>query len=233
MNRSLHRPTTDALVWDTVLKTVGESSILKQEVKDRILGGKLAGENEISAVVQRELGRRKKLAQQLKRYEDIEADAEYNHLTGAMTKGAYTKVKARLQKDRLHIESEIEQSKLHQDNAQNKKRWMSWLNHHEASIDELRNYDDKQKRAYLRDVVEKIDVELTDDNKHQLHIKFRLPIVGDEFEMVDSNSKPRKTQIKEGSLSLLTEPVDLRGTGGSKQKTLNGLSASKKKDCED
>ena len=214
MNRSVHRPTLDALVWQAVIDTVGDSSILKAEVKERVLGGKFIGEQESEDLVKKEMGRRKKLLQQIKRLEEIEADAEYNFLTGETSKSAYQKVKARLKADRLHIEAQMEQSKLHQENAQNTKKWVDWIAAHEASVEELKDYNDKQKHEYLKTQLRRIVVELTEDKKHRVHIEFRLPIVQDTYEYTDRTTKPMKGQAQAGMEWLELPAQDLRGSGG-------------------
>jgi hypothetical protein len=220
MSRSMNIEKTDQLVWEAVLHTASNSSYLKEQVKQRLLGTKAATDDVTEPKLKNEESKRRKLFQSLKRLSDTEAQTEFDYRTGELPEAVYTGIKQRMVQKREQLESQVEQSRLREKSLRNTKQWVNWLQNYTDDVEALNSKTDEEKKEYIRTLVEKIIVSLPHEagNKHRVIIKFKRPIVADSIEYLDRRKKSEGYKVIGGEKELFLEDIDLRGKAGRPKK---------------
>ena len=218
MTRSLNRPKTDELVWRQVVDAISKSHHIKEGIKTQVLKSKFADDEEISRKVKAEQKSRKKMDRLRQRAFDAIADVESGNLLGEFEPGVYKRVVKRLQEKKDHIEAELEQSQTREEQLLNQKEWIDWLSAHKDKVQHLEKQTEQERQAYLRGILERIDVSLHDDNRHHLVVHFKMPVVKDRLRYRDAKKKSKGYRIIDGSTELALKGVDLRAKGGRPKK---------------
>ncbi len=150
MTRSLNIPLTDKFVWDLVLRTVADSSTLKEGFKEEILKSKFASD----ADTERELRNLRTKSNRLKKeYQQIQssiADVETNHLMQRYDEEVYAKIKSNLDAELRTKKDEIEQNRIRIKEVGNERRWLDWVENYADRVDSLKDFSKEEKRSILR-----------------------------------------------------------------------------------
>jgi len=92
MNRSLNIPITDEFVWNAVVKTVAQSSTLKEGFKTEVLQSKFATDEEIKSELKNQKTKSQRLRGELGRIQSSIADVETNNLLQKYDAEVYSKI---------------------------------------------------------------------------------------------------------------------------------------------
>ena len=200
MTRSLNIPLTDKFVWDLVLRTVADSSTLKEGFKEEILKSKFASD----ADTERELRNLRTKSNRLKKeYQQIQssiADVETNHLLQRYDEEVYAKIKSNLDAELRTKKDEIEQNRIRIKEVGNERRWLDWVENYAARVDSFKEFSKEEKKECLEGIVRRIDVTLDKKtNDHHLDLTFALPLVGDGIEYQNPKKKGDGYRVIEGS----------------------------------
>ena len=199
MARSLNIPETDALVWELVGKIHSKSSLLKEEVKRRILKeqgvGAIRSEAEIKAL---EI-KIKKLQKELSQAEEAHGGLEANFRLGEITKKVYEFGVQRVKEKISVIETELTNTQLELVGNNTNKRWVDWVAKFGEELVEIDKLSEEDKKTYLNGLIEKITVMyLPEVNEHQLTVHFQLPIVKDGIRWKDVKNKSKGYALVKG-----------------------------------
>ena len=199
MARSLNIPETDALVWELVGKIHSKSSLLKEEVKRRILKeqgvGAIRSEAEIKAL---EI-KIKKLQKELSQAEEAHGGLEANFRLGEITKKVYEFGVQRVKEKISVIETELTNTQLELVGNNANKRWVDWVAKFGEELVEIDKLSEEDKKTYLNGLIEKITVMyLPEVNEHQLTVHFQLPIVKDGIRWKDVKNKSKGYALVKG-----------------------------------
>ncbi|MDG2255788.1 MAG: hypothetical protein P8L49_12600, partial [Opitutaceae bacterium] len=200
MNRSLNIPLTDKFAWNLVLRTVADSSTLKEGFKEEILKSKFASD----ADTERELRNFRTKSNRLKKeYQQIQssiADVETNHLLQRYDEEVYARIKSNLDAELRTKRDEIEQNRIRIKEVGNERRWLDWVEKYADRVDSLKDFSKEEKKEYLEGIVRRIDVTLDKKtNDHQLDLTFALPLFGDGIEYQNPKKKGNGYRVIEGS----------------------------------
>ena len=200
MVRSLNIPITDGFVWDLVIDTVSNSSILKERTKDEVMQSKFKGDKENERLLRNQKTKDKRLKKQLKLVLSSIAEVETKKLLNEYDDASiYEEVKSNLGAELKKVKDGIEQTRITIKEIGNQKKWLDWI---EKYADDLRLQNDLSKedqKVYLEGLIEKIGVRLDKEtNDHHLNINFRMGLVGDRIEYVDTNDKSAGYTVVEG-----------------------------------
>ena len=204
MERSLNIPETDQLVWDTVLDIHRKSSVLKEEVKWKILEeyGVPAKHSEAELkVLERQL---KQLEKQLKVTKEGQAELVVNHSTGQIKPDVYELALKRSAEYLHDLEVKIANLQLQLKGGDDNRKWFDWLKVFGQRLDEKNDLTNEEKKQYLTGLIKSITVKYDRaKNQHDLQIKFQLPIVGDGIVWNDPKKKGLGYTLKRGKRSKM------------------------------
>ena len=200
MVRSLNIPITDEFVWNTVMDTVSNSSILKEGFKDEILKSKFAGDVETERDLRNQKTKSNRLKKDLQQVQSSIADVETNNLLKRYDDAVYAQIKSNLDAELKSKKDEIEQTRLRIKELGNQKRWLDWVEKYADQIGALDEFSNEDKKEYLEGILDRIEVRLDKEtNDHELEIIFQIGLVGDGIEYVDADDKSAGYDLVEGA----------------------------------
>ena len=176
MTRSLNIPRTDELVWKGVMDVLSNSDVIKG-----LVGDILVGKGDFEKDQREEKKQEKRLGKELLKIEETLSRIETDHLLEKMDKKLYRQVRKNLDDDKQKVRVKLEQSRLRMKEMGNREKWLNSISRFQTHLDKMEKKSDEEKKEYLEVFVDRIDVRYDHDSKkHELTIKFKLPIVGDE-----------------------------------------------------
>lgn len=200
MVRSLNIPITDEFVWNTVMDTVSNSSILKEGFKDEILKSKFSGDVETERDLRNQKTKSNRLKKDLQQIQSSIADVETNNLLKRYDDAVYAQIKSNLDAELKSKKDEIEQTRLRIKELGNQKRWLDWVEKYADQIGALDEFTNEDKKEYLEGILDRIEVRLDKEtNDHELEIIFQMGLVGDGIEYVDADDKSAGYDLVEGA----------------------------------
>jgi hypothetical protein len=215
MARSLNIPETDKLIWNTVVDLHKKSSILKEEVKRRILYqhgiSHVKSEDEIKVLN----GRVKKLLKERLQAQEAQGSLEVNFLLGELDKKVYEFGVKRVKEKIAEVDVSIANTEIELKGSSESKKWIDWVKMFGDEIIAKKNLTDEEKKDYLSGLIRKIKVlYLAETNEHQLTIQFQLPIVKDGIKWKNPKEKSLGYKLINGreELSVILKKKDLRRT---------------------
>ena len=200
MVRSLNIPITDGFVWNLVLDTVSNSSILRERTKDEVMHAKFRSDKENEKLLRNQKTKDKRLKKQLKLVQSSIAEVETKKLLNEYDDADIcAEIKSNLFAELKKVKDEIEQTRITIKEIGNQKKWLDWI---EKYADDLRLKNDlskEDKKVYLDSLIERIGVRLDKEtNDHHLTINFQMGLVGDRIEYADTNDKSAGYTVVEG-----------------------------------
>lgn len=206
MARSLNIPETDRLVWESAIEIHKNSSILKEEVKWKILeenGAPLAKSEADLKTIERQIKHQQKVLIQTK---ESQAELLLNHASGKIKTEIYNLALSRSNEEIHNLEVRIANLQLQLKGGNESKKWVNWLKIFGQSLDGKKELTDDQKKQYLAGLIKVIEVKYDQEkNEHELSIEFDLPIVKDGIQWINPNSRKEGYKIKKGKkVTLLT-----------------------------
>jgi hypothetical protein len=199
MSRSLNIPETDKLVWDSVIDVHKKSSILKEEVKWKILeesGVPLAKSEAELKTIERQIKHQQKVLVQTK---ESQAELLLNHASGKIKTEIYNLALTRSNEEIHNLEVKIANLQLQLKGGNESQKWVNWLRDFGQSLDRKKELSDEEKKQYLTGLVEVIRVKYDEKkNHHELYIQFHLPIAGDGIGWKNPAKKNEGYKIKKG-----------------------------------
>ena len=111
------------------------------------------------------------------------------------------KVRQKLERDRESISHQIY-------SLENRASWIDWINEFGKRITKMSDFSEEEKSMFLKGVIEKIEVQTIDKQKHELKFNFRLPYVGDALVQSRDQKNLDKFKVKKGRTGL-NVPLEL------------------------
>ena len=177
MIRSLNIPRTDELVWKSVMDVLSNSEVIKN-----LVGEALVGKEGYEKNVREEKKQEKRLSKELLKIEEMLSRIETDHLLEKMDKKLYRQVRKNLDGDKQKTREKLDQTRLRMKEMRNHDKWMDSISRFQTHLEKAEKKSDEEKKEYLEVFVDRIDVGFDHKtNEHELTIKFKLPIVGDEY----------------------------------------------------
>lgn len=199
-SRSMNIEQADRLVWDTVIDIHSKSSLLKEEVKVRLVGGILSPDVGYEAEQRRNERSIKHAEKELQRANDAITELEVDRRLGQVDSKTFPQVMRRLHEQRTVIEARIETLREGLRNSDKERKWIDWVEAFGKEVKLKSEMTPEQQKEYLRGMIERIDVKfLADTKEHQLEIHFVKPIVGDGIIPQD----PKGYKLQKGSTTKL------------------------------
>ncbi len=199
MSRSLNISVTDSLVWESVIETHKNSSILKEEVKWKILaesGVPVAKSEAELKTLERQINHLQKVLLQAK---GSQAELLLNNASGRVKAEIYKIALERSDEEIHNLEVKIANIQLQLRGGNESRKWVDWLKIFGQTLDRKKELTEEQKKQYLTGLIEVIKVKYDQKkNEHELSIQFQLPIVGDGIQWKNPSKKKDGYKIKKG-----------------------------------
>ena len=112
MNKSLNIPITDEFVWNSVQKTVKQSSILKEGFKNEVLNQKFSSDDEIKQELKNLKVKSNRLKSELTQVQTSIANVETNNMLKKYDEVVYKKMSENLGQELEKKKDEIEQTRI-------------------------------------------------------------------------------------------------------------------------
>lgn len=219
-SRALNIPRTDEIVWQTIKSLHSKSSILKEEVRVRVLKEeqalKIQNESHFKALQAKlRLLQRKHVAMS-----ETLGNLEANHLLKQLNDTSYRTMTLRVNDELRDIEDQLLKVRTELEGATNGRKWLSWLNAFGQEVDSLDSLSNEQKKKYLEGLIKRIDVRWNEEKReHKLTLTLNLPIVNDGITWRDTENyeghgrRVRRYDLFEGKnkTTLSVKKKDARG----------------------
>lgn len=179
-SRALNITRTDELVWETVKSLHSKSSLLKEEVRLRVLkeeqGLQLQSESHFKAL-------QAKLKQFQRKHvamSETLGNLEANRVLKQLNDTSYRTMTLRVNAELREIEDQLLKLRTELEGATNGRKWLSWLKTFGQEIEGLDSQSNAQKKKYIEGLVNRIDVRWNDAlREHELTLTMHMPIVND------------------------------------------------------
>jgi len=198
---------TNKLIWDTVVEVMTKSHLFKEEVKTQVLGGSQSLDSQKDEI--------KKFKSKLKKNETEIRDVtnsivnlETDQILKRRSSSDVAKILENVEKVRQKLERDRESISQQIYSLENRVSWIDWISEFGKRITEMSVFSEEEKSKFLKGVIQKIEVQTIDKQKHELKINFRLPYVGDSLVQNKNQKSLAKFKVKNGRTGLKV-PLEL------------------------
>jgi DNA invertase Pin-like site-specific DNA recombinase len=206
--RSVKMSYMDDYVWNTLLHTLSQSSLIKESVKKEILGKKSTyGKRTIKNSL-------KKLNEERSNLDSMRLELEKDYYSGKMDKNRFDVLIQSVNQRENDLNTEITTKQVELDSINKKDKWLNWIEVHLTNVNELNKITDiKERQKIIKEYVETVGLRWDEKSKqHTLNINFKLPLVDDSISYKKGKSNQflrdrkgfKKYEILEGEKELTT-----------------------------
>ena len=188
-SRALNIPRTDELVWQTIKSLHSKSSILKEEVRLRVLKEEQTLQMQNESHFKALQAKLKQLQRKHVAISETLGNLEANHLLKQLNDTSYRTMTLRVNDEIRDIEDQLLKVRTELDGASNGRKWLSWLKTFGQEVDKLDLLPIEQKKRYLEGLIKRIDVRWDEEKReHKLTLTLNLPIVNDGITWRDTEN---------------------------------------------
>lgn len=178
--RALNIQRTDELVWEAVKSLHAKSSLLKEEVRVRVLKEERGMQELSDAKFKAMQVKLKTLQRKYTTLSETLGTLEANRVLKELNDTSYRSMTLRINTELRDIEAQLSTTRTDLASATNGKKWRNWVKTFGQEITDLDSRSDEQKKAYIEGLVKQIDVRWNEaEREHELTLTFHLPIVND------------------------------------------------------
>ena len=178
-------------LWNSVLDTVSNSYHLREEYRNNILPKIIESRKEDSLTNRKLKAKIKRIQRQLSDVDSAISKFETDVILKRHS-GNPKQIRKNLEQERSKIEHNLGSAHEEYRLLQLENSWVDWLALFKKEVQDKSNLTEEQKRDYLQRVVDRIEVRFDqEENRHELQITFRVPIVEDQ---IVYNNPDRRTE---------------------------------------
>ena len=196
--RSILIDDSDNMIWDSVIKTVSESNLFKEQFKIDVMGEvpSFSGSSDQRKLIQKQI---KKLDEKIKMIKDSQNTIYVKGIIDKDDKDLKS-IQKKFEEERLKIETLKEDLMESLSQNQKNQKWYNLIQEFKDKIDNLKTEEMtlEDKKKFLDGVIDKIVVRTMDKRSHQLEIIFQSPIVGDKLKWNEKGNPKKGYQIIKG-----------------------------------
>ena len=204
-SRYLKIAETDDLVWTTLVKVLSRSVQFKEWFKSNTLGANGTHE-ERAAEVDKLKKLLKTLDAEIKNIGDTLTTVETDRLLARRTPDEVEKIITQVEKYRVERRAMRDETVTKIHSLGSRQKWINWVTAFGDKIDNLSDFNPKERHELLERVVEDIRVRTLGVRSHRLTIKFNLPYCNDSLSWIDSKDHSKGYKIT-GGTNLIQVPV--------------------------
>lgn len=197
--RSMNIARADELVWKYVQDMHAKSSMLKEEVKKRILKQQGLATVADPNAVKKAQTKVRRLQRDIQAANEVLGTLEASRLLKRVDDTSHNTTVQRVTEERDRLVAALNEVQLELRGENEKRKWVNWIDAFGAEVKNTNQYTDEQRKEYIGGIVERIDVKwLKEPRQHELTITFKLPIVGDRIEWKNPKQKSQGYTLVEG-----------------------------------
>ena len=216
--RSIKMEPLDDFIWDTLLHTLMNSSLIKETTKKEILGKKSTyGKRTIK-------NKLKKLKEEKSNLDNMRLELEKEYYSGQMKPDRYKVLVGSVNDREFEIDKEISIKETELDVILEKDKWLDWIDVHLKNIEDLYKIKSvKDKKEVIKKYVEDIQLNWNGETKqHTITMSMKLPLVNDGIsykkgkrgQFLRDRKGFKKYDITEGGTELTTPYLHLKSLNG-------------------
>jgi len=196
--RSIRIPTTDELVWNSIVDVVSKSHLFKETIKNDIIEKYPTYQKSVDDI-KKTKKRITKLKKELEEITKISASTEAMKLLKQKSENEVQQILGVLDEARMEKQSQLEQLSNRINDVGDNSKWVDWVKMFGEKVDEWKSstFNFEDKRTLLDKLVKKVVVVSEDKTNHRLDIHFRFPYVEDQFNWKFKKSSKGK-YVKDG-----------------------------------
>ena len=212
-SRAMNIKQADSLVWQTVTSLHQQSSLLREEVKQRTLkqaGVIVRSDSEVKALQ----SKMRRLQKEHQRLGDGLGTLEANRVIRGLSDASFVTASERIKDEIGKIEEELASLRIDLEGPSQSRRWVDWLKSFGDEIKKLDALTDQQKKDYLTGLVKRIDVSYKEQQRqHTLKLTLHLPIVDDGIRYTGKGNSRKEYELVNGKdkISVVAKKKDGRG----------------------
>ena len=182
-NRSINIPQTEELVWNTLVDTLENSHILKEQIKGTTLSKKLTDETDVKKEKRTLLREIKKTEKEVVGMDKRLTELFKNYTLGRINRTQLDEIELVIVDEKTELMNSISNKRIEIQNLQDKIGWVDWLNKHKSWITDLSKITDYKGRTKILDkYLDKVVVYWNKKtNNHSFRLRLKLPIVEDKL----------------------------------------------------
>ena len=198
---------TNKLIWDTVVEVMTKSHLFKEEVKTQVLGGSQSLDSQKDEI-KKFKSRLKKNETEIRDVTNSIVNLDTDQILKRRSSSDVAKILENVEKVRQKLERDRESISQQIYSLENRVSWIDWISEFGKRITEMSVFSEEEKSKFLKGVIQKIEVQTIDKQKHELKINFRLPYVGDALVQNKDQKSLAKFKVKNGRTGLKV-PLEL------------------------
>ena len=204
MKKSLIMEQSDELVWNKFLHIFSESTWVKEEFKKRGLSPKGKLDNEVKKTLKFNRNKISLLRRKQDNLNEQLVSVELKRMNKEITIPVYEGLLSNLGETLNSVSIEIQQRLEENDDLKRRGNWIDWIGKMNKEIDEMKDWNLKEKREKLEQFIKRINVSYNDDTKeHDLNFVFSVPLVGDKLIYRDIKDKSKGYDIEKGDHNVI------------------------------
>jgi len=192
---------TNKLIWDTVVEVMTKSHLFKEEVKTQVLGGNQSLDSQKDEI-KKFKSRLKKNETEIRDVTNSIVNLDTDQILKRRSSSDVAKILENVEKVRQKLERDRESISQQIYSLENRVSWIDWISEFGKRITEMSVFSEEEKSKFLKGVIQKIEVQTIDKQKHELKINFRLPYVGDSLVQNKDQKSLAKFKVKNGRTGL-------------------------------
>ena len=183
--KSLRQDIIDDYVWDMLIDTLKESSMIRETTKKEFMGKN-------SSYTKRTFTNRiKKLNQKMMELDENRLTLEKRYYTNEMDKKRFDVLIQSIEDKEQEFLEELDKNNFQIQSIEKKSEWIDWLDIHFGRLEDIRKTKDLEKRkGILNHYIHQIQcLDYNDETKqHTLSYKFRFPLFDDKVEWLKNKN---------------------------------------------
>jgi hypothetical protein len=181
----LRQDIIDDYVWDMLIDTLKESSMIRETTKKEFMGKN-------SSYTKRTFTNRiKKLNQKMMELDENRLTLEKRYYTNEMDKKRFDVLIQSIEDKEQEFLEELDKNNFQIQSIEKKSEWIDWLDIHFGRLEDIRKTKDLEKRkGILNHYIHQIQcLDYNDETKqHTLSYKFRFPLFDDKVEWLKNKN---------------------------------------------
>ena len=175
--RSVKLEPMDEFVWETLIHTLSESSLIKESIKKEILGKKSTyGKRTIK-------NKLKKLYEEKENLDNMRLELEKEYYSGQMKPDRFKILEGSISERENNIDKDVSIKERELDSILEKDKWLDWIDTHLNNIQDIyQTKGIKERKKVIKTYVDNIMLNWNEDTKqHTLTMEFKLPLINDSI----------------------------------------------------
>jgi hypothetical protein len=200
-SKSVNIDRLDDLVWNEVIGTIRDSSVLKEMRKKSILKDETTkGEQLVKKQLREKTLEKKELEVQLQKFQNKRHTLMEWFMNDSIDDKEYEKLEKVSERNIWELNSKIEETDVYISRLHESKKWVNWYKIYMDSVDKWEKLKKiRDKKELLQQYLERIDVQfLPDDKLHKVEIFLKLKLFNDKYKITKDFERDERGRILKG-----------------------------------